>query len=70
MMALLILQYSEPTSDCGPTSMESAVSLETFLEMKEQRDTSQALVEELKHNNAHMKSRLDELTHTVSLKWV
>ncbi|KAK4320366.1 hypothetical protein Pmani_008781 [Petrolisthes manimaculis] len=57
--------YSEPTSDCGPTSMESAVSLETFLEMKEQRDSRQALVEELKHNNAHMRSRLDELTHTV-----
>ncbi|KAK3886366.1 hypothetical protein Pcinc_009470 [Petrolisthes cinctipes] len=57
--------YSEPTSDCGPTSMESAVSLETFLEMKEQRDSRQALVEELKHNNAHMRSRLDELAHTV-----
>ena len=46
--------------------MESGVALDTYLEMKEKLESSEARIQELQNNNAHMRSQLDELCSTVS----
>lgn len=46
--------------------MESAVNFEAYLEMKEKLESSEARIQELQSNNAHMRSQLDELCSTVS----
>lgn len=46
--------------------MESGVNLETYLEMKEKLESSEARIQELQSNNAHMRCQLDELCSTVS----
>ncbi|KAG7173393.1 ARF GTPase-activating protein GIT2-like, partial [Homarus americanus] len=56
--------YSGPNSEVG-SGMESAVSLEAYLEMKEKLESSEARIQELQNNNAHMRSQLDELSSTV-----
>ncbi|MPC34587.1 hypothetical protein E2C01_027982 [Portunus trituberculatus] len=45
--------------------MESGVALDTYLEMKEKLESSEARIQELQNNNAHMRSQLDELCSTV-----
>ncbi|XP_045584091.1 ARF GTPase-activating protein GIT2 isoform X2 [Procambarus clarkii] len=56
--------YSEPNCELLG-GMDSAVSLEAYLEMKEKLESSEARIQELQNNNAHMRSQLDELSCTV-----
>ncbi|XP_069952544.1 ARF GTPase-activating protein GIT2 isoform X2 [Cherax quadricarinatus] len=56
--------YSEPSSELM-ASIDSSVSLEAYLEMKEKLESSEARIQELQNNNAHMRSQLDELSCTV-----
>lgn len=56
--------YAEPNSDLL-VGMDSTVSLEEYLEMKEKLESSEARIQELQNNNAHMQSQLDELSSTV-----
>ncbi|XP_042886218.1 ARF GTPase-activating protein GIT2-like isoform X4 [Penaeus japonicus] len=56
--------YAEPNSDLL-AGMDSTVSLEEYLEMKEKLESSEARIQELQNNNAHMQSQLDELSSTV-----
>nr|XP_027209121.1 ARF GTPase-activating protein GIT1-like [Penaeus vannamei] len=56
--------YAEPNSDLL-AGMDSTVSLEKYLEMKEKLESSEARIQELQNNNAHMQSQLDELSSTV-----
>lgn len=63
---MLFQQYAEPNSDLL-AGMDSTVSLEEYLEMKEKLESSEARIQELQNNNAHMQSQLDELSSTVSI---
>lgn len=56
--------FSEANSELV-IGMESAVSFETYLEMKEKLESSEAMIQELQNNNAHMRSQLDELSSAV-----
>ncbi|XP_068223787.1 ARF GTPase-activating protein GIT2 isoform X2 [Palaemon carinicauda] len=58
-------QLHESFFDQDSPQMESEISLETYLQMKEKLETSEAKIQELQCNNAEMRHKLNELSSTV-----
>ncbi|XP_064080865.1 ARF GTPase-activating protein GIT2-like isoform X2 [Macrobrachium nipponense] len=58
-------QLHESFFDQDSPQMEAEISLETYLQMKEKLESSEAKIQELQCNNAEMRHKLNELSSTV-----